>query len=177
VPHVELDSICTALTIELLSWIAASAKDFRTAAALAAAASAVWEGLGTDVEAFGPHLYQDSTHSARIVREALGENAIANLTRRNASLTLDAAVAKALGSDQAASDSSAAKSPLTKRENQIAELVAQGLSNRAIAESLVLSPRTVDGHVEHILTKLEFSSRSQIASWVGSRKAQGSNRS
>ena len=171
------DSICTALTIELLSWIAASAKDFKTAAALAAAASAVWEGLGTDVEAFGPHLYQDSTHSARIVREALGEKAIANLTRQNASLTLDAAVAKALGSDQTASDSSVAQSPLTKRENQIADLVAEGLSNRAIAESLVLSPRTVDGHVEHILTKLEFSSRSQIASWVGSRKAQGSDRS
>jgi DNA-binding CsgD family transcriptional regulator len=171
------DSICTALTIELLSWIAVSAQDFRTAAALAAAASAVWEGLGTDVEAFGPHLHQDSTHSATIVREALGEKAIANLTRRNASLTLDAAVAMALGSDRTASDKSAAKSPLTKRENQIAELVAQGLSNRAIAESLVLSPRTVDGHVEHILTKLEFSSRSQIASWVGSRKAQGVNRS
>jgi DNA-binding NarL/FixJ family response regulator len=70
-----------------------------------------------------------------------------------------------------------AQSPLTKRESQIADLVAEGLSNRAIAESLVLSPRTVDGHVERILPKLEFSSRSQIASSVGSRKAQGSNRS
>jgi len=58
------DSICTALTIELLSWIAASAQDFKTAAVLAAAASAVWEGLGTDVEAFGPHLHQDSTQRA-----------------------------------------------------------------------------------------------------------------
>jgi DNA-binding NarL/FixJ family response regulator len=125
---------------------------------------------------FGKGL-QDSTHSARIVRKALGEKAIANLTRQNASLTLDAAVAKALGSDQTASDSSMAQSPLTKRESQIANLVAEGLSNRAIAESLVLSPRTVDGHVERILPKLEFSSRSQIASSVGSRKAQGSNRS
>ena len=104
----------------------ASAKDFKTAAALAAA-SAVWEGLGTDVEAFGPYLHQDSTHSSRIVREALGEKAIAS---QNASLTLDAAVAKALGSDQTASDSSVAQSPLTKRENQIADLVAEGLSNR-----------------------------------------------
>jgi DNA-binding NarL/FixJ family response regulator len=125
---------------------------------------------------FGKGL-QDSTQSARIVRKALGEKAIANLTRQNASLTLDAAVAKALGSDQTASDSSMAQSPLTKRESQIADLVAEGLSNRAIAESLVLSPRTVDGHVERILPKLEFSSRSQIASSVGSRKAQGSNRS
>ncbi|EKT78249.1 LuxR family transcriptional regulator [Rhodococcus opacus M213] len=48
--------------------------------------------------------------------------------------------------------------------------MAEGLSNRAIAESLVLSPRTIDGHVERILTKLDFTSRTQIASGVASQK-------
>jgi DNA-binding NarL/FixJ family response regulator len=48
---------------------------------------------------------------------------------------------------------------------QIASLVAQGMTNRRIAAELVLSPRTVDGHVENILAKLEAGSRAQIASW------------
>jgi DNA-binding NarL/FixJ family response regulator len=43
--------------------------------------------------------------------------------------------------------------------------VAEGLSNRSIAQALVISPRTVDGHVENILGKLGFSSRAQIAAW------------
>ncbi|WP_433685797.1 response regulator transcription factor [Nocardia sp. CA-119907] len=55
---------------------------------------------------------------------------------------------------------------LTARERQVAELVAQGLSNRQIAERLVLSPRTVDRHLENILCKLGYSSRTQIAAWT-----------
>lgn len=52
---------------------------------------------------------------------------------------------------------------LTPSEAKIAELVAEGLSNRQIAERLVLSPRTVDTHVHHILTKLDRRSRVEIA--------------
>lgn len=55
---------------------------------------------------------------------------------------------------------------LTLREYTVAELVADGLSNRQIAERLAISKRTVDSHVEHILTKLGFSSRTQVAAWV-----------
>ncbi len=165
------DSICIALTIELLSWIAASAAEFRTAAALAGAAAAAWAGLGTDVKAFGPHLHHDSIRSSQKTAEALGEHAV-TLARRNATMTLDAAVSLALGGpEQTRSDSSSEKSPLTERENEIANLVAEGLSNRAIAQSLVLSTRTIDGHVERILTKLDFTSRTQIASWIASQRA------
>ncbi|MBO2452158.1 LuxR family transcriptional regulator [Actinomadura barringtoniae] len=57
-------------------------------------------------------------------------------------------------------------SPLTRRETQVAKLVAEGLSNRQIAERLVISKRTADSHLEHILTKLGFISRAQIAAWV-----------
>ncbi|WP_312033639.1 MULTISPECIES: LuxR C-terminal-related transcriptional regulator [unclassified Rhodococcus (in: high G+C Gram-positive bacteria)] len=53
----------------------------------------------------------------------------------------------------ARSASAPARSILRKREDEIAKLVAEGLSNRAIAESLVLSPRPIDGHVERILIK------------------------
>ncbi|MGV9665990.1 response regulator transcription factor [Nocardia niigatensis] len=55
---------------------------------------------------------------------------------------------------------------LTKRERQVADLIARGLTNRQIAINLVISQRTVQGHVEHILTKLGFNSRTQIAASV-----------
>jgi DNA-binding CsgD family transcriptional regulator len=54
---------------------------------------------------------------------------------------------------------------LSPREAEVAALVAEGLSNRQIAERLVISERTAQNHVQHILTKLAFTSRSQIAAW------------
>jgi DNA-binding NarL/FixJ family response regulator len=56
--------------------------------------------------------------------------------------------------------------PLTRRETQVARLIAEGYSNREIATRLVISQRTAEGHVEHILTKLGFTSRAQIAAWI-----------
>jgi DNA-binding CsgD family transcriptional regulator len=64
-----------------------------------------------------------------------------------------------------------AAGPLTAREEEVAELVSRGLTNRAIAAALVVSERTAQNHVQHILTKLGFSARSQIAAWVVSRRA------
>jgi non-specific serine/threonine protein kinase len=56
--------------------------------------------------------------------------------------------------------------PLTSREQQVAALVTQGLTNRQIAERLVISPRTADNHVQHIFDRLGMSSRAQVAAWV-----------
>lgn len=61
---------------------------------------------------------------------------------------------------------SRAPSHLSPREREIATHVAAGRSNREIGTSLVLSERTVEAHVRHIMTKLEFHSRSQIAAWA-----------
>lgn len=58
---------------------------------------------------------------------------------------------------------------LSPRELEVAELIAEGLSNPAIARRLFLSRPTVASHVAHILTKLGFSSRAQIAAWVAQR--------
>jgi DNA-binding NarL/FixJ family response regulator len=57
------------------------------------------------------------------------------------------------------------KSPLTAREREVARFVSEGLSNREIAERLVISERTAEGHVQHIMDKLGFRSRAQIAAW------------
>lgn len=55
---------------------------------------------------------------------------------------------------------------LSRRERQVASLVAEGLSNRAIAERLFISQRTVDSHLAHMFTKLALSSRTQLAMWA-----------
>ncbi len=61
---------------------------------------------------------------------------------------------------------------LTGREHQVAILIAQGKSNREISEILALSLRTVETHITNIMSKLQVSSRTQIASWV-MKKEQG----
>jgi DNA-binding CsgD family transcriptional regulator len=58
---------------------------------------------------------------------------------------------------------------LTAREREVAALIAQGKSNRAIAEALVVSERTAETHVGNILNKLHFSSRAQIATWAAEK--------
>ncbi|MHB1415890.1 MAG: ATP-binding protein [Chloroflexota bacterium] len=58
------------------------------------------------------------------------------------------------------------RSALSDREWEVASLIATGLTNRQIAERLVISKRTVDTHVRHILGKLDFTTRSQVAVWA-----------
>jgi DNA-binding CsgD family transcriptional regulator len=62
--------------------------------------------------------------------------------------------------------------PLTARESEVAALVARGLSNRELAEALVISESTAEVHVKRILSKLHFKSRSQIATWATQRAQQ-----
>jgi DNA-binding CsgD family transcriptional regulator/tetratricopeptide (TPR) repeat protein len=187
-----LDGICTAVTIEQLSWMAASNEHYESAAVLFHAAQGVWKGLGTTMSAFGPHIQADSEQMAARVRRELGESRFEAILASSAvpskaeaielALTaartahvapkitrrplpppsLEADAPGALGSSHLAL---IAPSGLTKREAQVAALVAEGRSNKEIAATLVISRRTVDGHVEHILTKLGFTSRTQIAVW------------
>jgi DNA-binding NarL/FixJ family response regulator len=65
-------------------------------------------------------------------------------------------------------DLTAATGPvlLSRREREVAVLVARGLTNREIARTLVVSERTAENHVQHILAKLGFGSRAQIAAWA-----------
>jgi ATP/maltotriose-dependent transcriptional regulator MalT len=76
------------------------------------------------------------------------------------------------------SDRTATSDGLTAREREIAGLMADQLSNREIAERLVITVGTVEVHVKHILGKLGFSSRRQVTAWVAHPQtgASGSNR-
>jgi predicted ATPase/DNA-binding CsgD family transcriptional regulator len=63
-------------------------------------------------------------------------------------------------------DASGPRQTLTRREAEVAALAARGLTNRDIAARLFLSVRTVEVHVDHILTKLGFRTRTQLAAWA-----------
>jgi DNA-binding NarL/FixJ family response regulator len=84
------------------------------------------------------------------------------------------AMAERLGMKRLLRDARALSSdtsgPLSKREVEIATLVAQGLTNKQIAASTHISVRTVETHVQHILAKLAVSTRTQIATWVADQR-------
>jgi non-specific serine/threonine protein kinase len=88
---------------------------------------------------------------------------------------MDEAVAYALGERLTGTIPAAGSSgELTKRERQVADLIARGFTNKQIAAKLVISQRTAQGHVEHILAKLGFTSRAQIAAWIVEEAGQPS---
>jgi len=62
--------------------------------------------------------------------------------------------------------------PLIQREQEVALLVAQGLTNRQVAAKLVISEHTAATHVRKILKKLGLSSRAQVSAWIAGRVPQ-----
>ena len=84
-------------------------------------------------------------------------------------MAMDEAIAYALEEKKprpASASKRTSTTPLSKREFEIAELVAQGLSNKEIATRVFLSERTIETHVSNILDKLAVNSRVEISSWV-----------
>jgi DNA-binding CsgD family transcriptional regulator len=61
--------------------------------------------------------------------------------------------------------------PLSLREREIADLVARGLTNRGIAEQLIISTRTVESHVDHIKAKPGFGRRARIVACAVDRES------
>jgi DNA-binding NarL/FixJ family response regulator len=102
----------------------------------------------------------------------MGDPAFAAACADGAAMPIDAALAYALGEHRPAA-AGPERSPLTRRETEISHLVADGMSNKDIAATLVIAQRTAEGHVEHILNKLGFNSRAQIAAWVGQKRTAG----
>jgi DNA-binding CsgD family transcriptional regulator/tetratricopeptide (TPR) repeat protein len=124
-----------------------------------------WEGV------------QASIDQARCASRSRRPAAAAALARRaheraaaaGATILLDsvARIPSPAGADHAADPTST----LTAREVEVARLVATGATNRQIAQTLFITPKTVATHVEHILTKLGATRRTQIATWAATRPA------
>ncbi|TDC01294.1 LuxR family transcriptional regulator [Nonomuraea longispora] len=167
------DRLGIALCIEALAWMAAGDEPER-AAVLLGAARENWRSFGGPL--FGNLSdYHDACEAS--TRERLGGRRFESAFRKGTELGSAAAVAYAMGEDPSPCKQATEPSPLTRREAQIARLVAEGMSNKAIAASLVIAQRTAEGHVEHILNKLGFTSRAQIAAWVGEQDHRNSGSS
>ncbi|WP_030442740.1 ATP-binding protein [Actinoplanes subtropicus] len=155
------DAVGVALLIELAAWIADTRGEPTRSARFLSVADAVWESIGTRLTAFGPPLQEH-----RLACEASLRSRLDPAARKPVRFTsVHDAIDAVLHPDPEPSTAKS-KDVLTGRERQIAQLLADGLSNREIAAKLVISPRTVDGHVERILAKLGFTSRTQVAVWV-----------
>ncbi|WP_260845095.1 ATP-binding protein [Prescottella equi] len=151
---------------EQLAWTVVE-QDPERAAVFLGAAEVLFTATGSPIETFQP-LVAYHEQCVRRAREALGDNAFDAARQRGVAMNTEEVIAYALGEQPLDVAEPAADSGhnLTRREMQVAELVAEGMTNRAIAERLVIAPRTVEGHVDHILAKLGFTSRTQVAAWM-----------
>ena len=147
---------------EALGWVAVDTGRPERGAQLLGVASGVWERTGLSLGyPFG------AWHERALaqLRTRLGTRRLESELLRGRSLGLDAAVALALSGATPSPDKAPTRTPLSDRELEVAALAAAGLSNRAIADRLFLSPRTVEKHVEHVMDKLGVGSRAEIAAW------------
>jgi non-specific serine/threonine protein kinase len=166
-----------AYSLEVLGWLAADAGRCQRAAWLLGAAQTLWDRTGgrlsgsTVLDGYHEHAVANATG-------ALGQARFTELHAAGAARPLAQVAALAVaGADvlpELPSARARAEPPgcwaggeeLTPRERQIAVLVARGLSNKDVAERLVISKRTVDAHVNHIFAKLGLSSRVQLTIWL-----------
>jgi predicted ATPase/DNA-binding CsgD family transcriptional regulator len=162
------DGIGVALTTDLLSWIESDRKQMARAQALSAAAGHVWRTLGTSIDAFGPQLSRFAA-GHKLPRSADRRPDDRHISHRFGDLDDVIDFVLGVADDRRRAGRTDVGTPLSKRELEVAELIESGLSNREIAERLVISKRTADGHVERILAKLGFSSRAQVAAWMARR--------
>ncbi|MET7690427.1 LuxR C-terminal-related transcriptional regulator [Streptomyces sp. NPDC005483] len=160
------DFLRVALMLEQLAWVTAAGGDHMQAGRLLGAARALWRDTGTSISTFGPHMVEQHAQCEEEVVQALGPAAYKTALEQGGNHRgPDEAIVYALRNEFEPTAVAPAPSPLTRREQEVAALVAKGMSNRQIASALGRSPRTVDGHVENILAKLGFGSRAEIASW------------
>ncbi|MFF3373747.1 ATP-binding protein [Streptomyces sp. NPDC002680] len=158
------DCLGAALMLELLAWLNASGGEYERAGRLLGVVRGLWRDIGNSISAFGPLMAESHARCEESVVRALGATAYERaLVHGGGHDSLGLAIDYALSTETSAEP--AAPSPLTRREREVAALVARGMTNRRIAAELVLSPRTVDSHVENILAKLGFGSRTRIAAW------------
>ncbi|MGW3498902.1 ATP-binding protein [Streptomyces sp. NPDC001020] len=155
-----------AMCVEVIAWSTQDA--LRRAARLLGVLHLLWESLGGRIGS-APFMRAQHLRFDAAVRKALSAAAFDREFRRGARATMDEAMAYVL-------DDAAAVPGLTRRESQVAELVAEGLTNKDIAVRLTIAQRTAENHVERILDKLGFTSRTQLAVWTCEQRDEPAGR-
>jgi non-specific serine/threonine protein kinase len=144
---------------EALARLAQDERDDDRAVRLWAASDALRDELGQPVP---PIHWPDLQRRRSELRRALGRALFEGAWSSGHALPLEAALQFALADTRP----SPASQQLSQRERDVARCIARGLTNRQIADELVLSERTVDAHCRHIFDKLSVTSRTQVATWA-----------
>jgi predicted ATPase/DNA-binding CsgD family transcriptional regulator len=162
----------TGFALEILAWAMTGTGQPERAGTLLGACHSIWRSAGVSMAERGP-IKAHHDRCEQQARATLGTDRYAEAFARGTRLTTAEAISYALGEAPVTSGGAAVPSTaLTRREREIAPLVAEGLTDRQIAARLVLSERTVSTHVGHILAKRGFTSRTQIAAWVTAQRAR-----
>jgi predicted ATPase/DNA-binding CsgD family transcriptional regulator len=162
------DPIGVALCLDALAWIAASRQETARSLVLLAAADKAWAAIPAPLPVALRTHHEEALGAAR---KALPAAAFQAAFAQGGVMNQAEAIAFALGESVRTRPDAGRADPgqLTRRERDVAALVARGQSNGQIAASLVISVRTVETHVQHIMGKLGCSTRAQIAAWSAGR--------
>ncbi|MBB4678961.1 ATP-binding protein [Crossiella cryophila] len=158
------DRFGLSMSLEVLVWSAAATGRPAEAACLTGAVESMLTPVGTSFFTIDIMAGYRAEATARI-RKSLSAKEFDAARRRGLRFDLAQAVAYA----EELLTTSPAPQALTRRQLEVAELVAQGLSNKEIARELTIAQRTAEAHLEHILARLGLRSRSQVAAWVAQR--------
>lgn len=153
-----------------LGWRAANSGQARLAAQLLGAAEVAGTRAGAEI--MGPSL-PFWAQAKELALNALGPSKFEAEFTAGKRMSRDAAVRLALGEsrqDDVEAGADGAAGPLAKREVEVAQLIAEGLSNKRIGARLFISEATVATHVRNIMNKLGFNSRAQVAGWMVSQE-------
>lgn len=150
-------------------------KQPKAAACLYAVAAALRDTIGAPLP---PSARVGVDHDVAAIRRVVGEEAFTAAWAQGRAMTLDQAVEWTMALPDGPVSYRSVKTrgravdgaaPLAPREQEVAVLISEGLSNRDIAARLSISERTAETHVQHILDKLGCNSRARIATWAAQR--------
>jgi non-specific serine/threonine protein kinase len=161
------------VAMDALAWVAVAQNQYERAARLFGAAQALLDRAGYNLP---PFMAAGHDRAETMGRDRLGRRAWAAARERGRRLPHELAVAEARGEvvgrpvrpggNLKVSRPGGKGGVLSQREWQVANLVAEGCTNRQIAERLGIGERTVTAHLEHIFLKLRMQTRAQVAVWV-----------
>ena len=166
--------VAVAQVEEALARVALESQDYERAATLLGISYAIGGDAGAMTSVFAVNAPIRPAIESQ-TRRMLGSRAYGSAFAQGKSLRMDEGIGYALGAQLSAGSHERMRTDnqtgLTARESQVAALVGQGLSDREIAERLVISKRTAEGHVANSLIKLGFTSRTQLAAWIAHNAA------